>query len=242
MTPLVSAQKNPQSLDLLRESERALGLDRVEVRTLSASGALTRLDSSKAAAPVNVEFKVIDLERVRWEFDTPQGPSVTIVNRNGGWNLTQDKRTALPVGRISGLGLERFPPLLLLRIIRSADVRVMAPETHQNPGAVRHTIRLHRLAPPGAAPEVRDGFRRMTSAELVIDAETSLPLLLRYREQPSDWRIDVQAQIEFKHYKAVDGLLFPTTVIRTRGGVLFDRLDFGQIRPNAPVSESDFAP
>jgi hypothetical protein len=238
--------REPQAVAVANQSLAAMGaaaLARLsnDQLTLVASG--TYLQHG-ADAPASYPFrvKVRGWDKIRWEIDRPDGTVVLLFVGNAGWAIAPDgKILVLANTALAGRQFEKMPFLALAQWVNSPHGTIQHLGTFTGQDISLHRLSLSR--PPARARSEQHAAlsHRMTRCEVDVDANTFLPVRLRYFEHPGDARLEMPMDLVFTHYQTFQGVQVPTTVTRFLRDQRMDEYRFSSVEFGAAIPDSDFA-
>jgi hypothetical protein len=240
--PALNAQgaKDPSAMALLTQASAALSGQAVSVKTARASGTYVRNIGGGKTAAYDVTMVAVAPDRVRWDIAGASGKTTTVILGNSGWTLTGGKRKPLAIDELAGKGLERFPLLLISAWISDAKLNVADMGTAVANGIGYRQIEATRAMSRAAFGNRAPILERSTQMDLFLDAQTGMPVWLRYYQNPVKLGNMLAVNYLFSELKDIAGAVVPMTVTVRFDKQVLGVLRFDDVKVNVAVTPEDF--
>ncbi len=224
-------KRPPEALSRLERAAQAMGVQGGRLSSAAAEGIFIDFDGSESRFRF---FGAVD-GRARWERETAQGTTTTVLTGRGwGFEVRQGRRIGLPLSRIPGLGLEKTPALAISAWMSSPAHRAAALEEGR--------VEVGRVGAAGVPPEHADAAAKALRSELEMEPAGGLPAVLRLFRHPGEMRIEFPLELAYSDWRRVDGMLWAHEVeVRLPGSKrVIGRWLFEKVELNSQLREEDF--
>lgn len=222
----------------VRQIVQAMGISPTEVGTVTsvAVGKMTLVGEQPLTG--SIKYETSGSDKIRSEFQAPDGLVVRIVNSGEGTIQRPNK----PTRRLSRNntvfgGITHIPVLSRLAdaSIGNADITSLSQVS---------TILIGRVALAASKAKASDVSRlqALTQQEFEIDPITGTISKLRYTSYGDDDDVSkTKVEIVYSDYRVVQGIAVPFHQQTYLDGVLRAELVLDSVQFNGPISETDFA-
>lgn len=236
-------QRDSQAVTLVQRAAVALSPTAPTLNPSSHVGILVTgtfyPSNGPAGSGFAVRVKILAYDKVRWEFDQPEGTLFTVVNSGVAWRTGPNGTVGLSLGDMMGRQLEALPFLALADWLSDPNVNLsdLGVEMIEN-AQLRHlTVAYpYRLDPSGSFHSV---YKAVSTCDLYLDTATQLPAKLHFQRYPGDVRIGVPIELGFSGYKQLSGFQVPVVTYSIHGHIVGE-YHFDSVSLNVPIAPTDF--
>lgn len=238
------AQKDAAATQALERAAQAAGFLPGELRSLSATGTFTALNSLQQI-PLALTVKVLAPDRVRWELSGPDGTTTTAVTGTSGWTRSGGATRGLSVSESVARGIALFPLLGLDDWISSPGTGLAPPVADDSGGAgpALSRVTVTRRAVGQIGDDTGEALETIARLDLLVERGSGRAAAVELIDRSGrDWRLGRLVRITFGDVVAIRGFMLPRTLVGFGDGAPAWQIHFDSIQVNPPLAEGDFQP
>jgi len=226
-------RRDPQAVAILHQSLAAMGASNVQNIADTRSEVTIRSNEDGQVIERTAVWKTLGHKAWRVETQGPDGSGVFIANDDWAVSRSGSEQEEFPSVAVGDAGNWRIPFLSILADVDDPGVAVELVEAGE--AKLLH-IRLRPRPKKIGLTEV------MEPCDVFMDPQTFLPVRLRFSLHPSvNLLVDIPAEVEYRDYKFISGLLIPTQLRYSVRSRLVNEIFLKSFAPNVGLSPTDFA-